>query len=166
MARGINKVILVGRLGGDPEQRFMPNGNPVTNFTLATSEEWNDKQTGQKQQRTEWHRIVMFNKVAEIAAQYLQKGSQAYIEGQLRTRKWQGQDGQDRYTTEIVASDMQMLDSRSDSGAQQPNQAPQQRQQSAQAPQQGNYVQPEPYQQGRKGNQAPAGYDDFDDIAF
>lgn len=161
MARGINKVILVGRLGGDPEQRFMPNGNPVTNFTLATSEEWNDKQTGQKQQRTEWHRIVMFNKLAEIAAQYLQKGSQAYIEGQLRTRKWQGQDGQDRYTTEIVASELQMLDSRNDNGVQQPGQAPQHRQQGAQP--QGGYVKPEPYQQGQQGGQPADGFDDFDE---
>ncbi len=112
MARGINKVILVGNLGKDPEAKFMPNGNAVTNITVATSESWKDKQTGQQQERTEWHRIVFFNRLAEIASEYLKKGSKVYIEGSLRTRKWQGQDGQDRYTTEIVASEMQMLDSR------------------------------------------------------
>ncbi len=112
MARGINKVILVGNLGKDPEAKFMPSGNAVTNITVATSESWKDKQTGQQQERTEWHRVVFFNRLAEIASEYLRKGSKVYIEGSLRTRKWQGQDGQDRYTTEIVASEMQMLDSR------------------------------------------------------
>lgn len=117
MARGINKVILVGNLGKDPEAKFMPSGNAVTNITVATSESWKDKQTGQQQERTEWHRIVFFNRLAEIASEYLKKGSKIYIEGALRTRKWQGQDGQDRYTTEIVASEMQMLDSRRSDGA-------------------------------------------------
>lgn len=112
MARGINKVILIGNLGQDPETRYMPSGGAVTNITLATSESWKDKQTGQPQERTEWHRVVFFNRLAEIAGQYLRKGSKAYIEGSLRTRKWQDQSGQDRYTTEIVASEMQMLDSR------------------------------------------------------
>ncbi|MCL4120386.1 UNVERIFIED_CONTAM: hypothetical protein GTU68_040712 [Idotea baltica] len=112
MARGINKVILVGNVGKDPEAKYMPNGDAVTNITVATSESWKDKQTGQQQERTEWHRIVFFKKLAEIAAKYLKKGSKVYIEGSLRTRKWQGQDGQDRYTTEIVASELQMLDSR------------------------------------------------------
>lgn len=112
MARGINKVILVGTLGRDPETKYMPSGGAVTNISLATSEQWKDKNTGEKQERTEWHRIVFFNRLAEIAGQYLRKGSQTYIEGSLRTRKWQGQDGQDRYTTEIVASEMQMLGSR------------------------------------------------------
>ncbi|TNF08232.1 MAG: single-stranded DNA-binding protein [Gammaproteobacteria bacterium] len=112
MARGINKVILIGNLGKDPETRYLPSGGAVTNLTLATSESWKDKQTGQQQERTEWHRVVFFNRLAEIAAEYLKKGSKVYIEGSLRTRKWQGQDGQDRYTTEIVASEMQMLDSR------------------------------------------------------
>jgi single-strand DNA-binding protein len=112
MARGINKVILVGNLGKDPEGKFMPNGNAVTNITIATSESWKDKQTGQQQERTEWHRVVFFNRLAEIATEYLKKGSKIYLEGSLRTRKWQAQDGQDRYTTEIVASEMQMLDSR------------------------------------------------------
>ncbi|WP_417534157.1 single-stranded DNA-binding protein [Marinobacterium stanieri] len=111
MARGINKVILVGNLGGDPEVRYMPSGNAVTNITIATSDTWKDKQTGQQQERTEWHRVVFFNRLAEIAGEYLKKGAKVYIEGALRTRKWQGQDGQDRYTTEIVASEMQMLDS-------------------------------------------------------
>jgi single-strand DNA-binding protein len=112
MARGINKVILVGNLGKDPEAKFMPNGNAVTNITIATSETWKDKQSGQQQERTEWHRVVFFNRLAEIAGEYLKKGSKVYLEGSLRTRKWQAQDGQDRYTTEIVANEMQMLDSR------------------------------------------------------
>jgi len=116
MARGINKVILIGNLGGDPEVRYMPSGNAVTNVTVATSESWKDKQTGQQQERTEWHRVVFFNRLAEIAGEYLRKGSKVYVEGSLRTRKWQGQDGQDRYTTEIVASEMQMLDSRGGEG--------------------------------------------------
>jgi len=117
MARGVNKVILIGNLGKDPETRFMPSGGAVTNITLATSESWKDKQSGQMQERTEWHRVVFFNKLAEIAGEYLKKGSKVYIEGSLRTRKWQGQDGQDRYTTEIVADQMQMLDSRGDGGS-------------------------------------------------
>ncbi len=112
MARGINKVILVGNLGKDPDTRYMPNGVAVTNITIATSENWKDKQTGEQIDRTEWHRVVLFNRLAEIAAEFLHKGSQIYVEGSLRTRKWQGQDGQDRYTTEIIASDMQMLGSR------------------------------------------------------
>lgn len=111
MARGINKVILIGNLGQEPDTRYMPSGGAVTNITLATSETWKDKNTGQPQERTEWHRVVFFNRLAEIAGEYLKKGSKVYIEGSLRTRKWQGQDGQDRYTTEIVASEMQMLDS-------------------------------------------------------
>ncbi len=116
MARGINKVILVGNLGQDPETRYMPSGGAVTNISIATSESWKDKNTGQMQERTEWHRVVFFNRLAEIAAQYLKKGSKVYVEGSLRTRKWQGQDGQDRYTTEIVAGEMQMLDSRGGGG--------------------------------------------------
>ncbi len=112
MARGINKVILIGNLGKDPEVRYMPSGGAVANLTLATSENWKDKQTGENQERTEWHRVVMFNRLGEIAGEYLKKGSKVYIEGKLQTRKWQGQDGQDRYTTEIVANEMQMLDSR------------------------------------------------------
>ena len=118
MARGVNKVILIGNLGADPETRFMPSGGAVTNVRLATSESWKDRQTGQMQERTEWHRVVFFNKLGEIAGEYLKKGSKVYIEGAIRTRKWQGQDGQDRYTTEIVASEMQMLDGRGEGGGQ------------------------------------------------
>lgn len=116
MARGVNKVILIGNLGADPETRFMPSGGAVTNIRLATSESWKDRQTGQQQERTEWHRVVFFNKLGEIAGEYLKKGSKVYVEGSIRTRKWQGQDGQDRYTTEIVANEMQMLDSRGGGG--------------------------------------------------
>jgi single-strand DNA-binding protein len=116
-SRGINKVILVGNLGKDPEVRHMPSGGAVTNITVATSESWKDKTTGQPQDRTEWHRVVFFNRLAEIAGEYLKKGSKVYIEGALRTRKWQDKDGQDRYTTEIVANEMQMLDSRSGGSA-------------------------------------------------
>ncbi len=112
MARGINKVILIGNVGQDPEVKYMPSGGAVTNISVATSETWKDKNTGQPQERTEWHRVVFFNRLGEIAGEYLRKGSKVYIEGSLRTRKWQGQDGSDRYTTEIVASEMQMLDSR------------------------------------------------------
>ena len=111
-SRGINKVILVGNLGNDPETRYLPSGGAVTNISVATSDSWKDKQTGQLQERTEWHRIVFFNRLAEIAAEYLKKGSKIYLEGSLRTRKWQDKSGQDRYTTEIVAGEMQMLDSR------------------------------------------------------
>jgi len=116
MARGINKCIIVGNVGADPESRFLPSGGAVTNITVATSDEWKDKNTGDKQSRTEWHKIVFFNKLGEIAGEYLKKGSKVYVEGSLRTRKWQGQDGQDRYTTEIVGSELQMLDSRGGQG--------------------------------------------------
>lgn len=112
MARGINKVILVGNLGADPEVRYMPSGAAVANITVATSENWKDKQTGEPQERTEWHRVVFFNRLAEIVGEYLKKGSKIYVEGSLRTRKWQDQAGVERYTTEIVAAEMQMLDSR------------------------------------------------------
>ena len=112
-SRGVNKVILVGNLGADPETRYMPSGGAITSFSVATSETWKDKQTGQPQERTEWHRVVIFGRLAEIAGEYLKKGSKVYIEGSLRTRKWQDQQsGQDRWTTEIVAAEMQMLDSR------------------------------------------------------
>ena len=158
MARGVNKVILVGNVGGDPETRYLPNGNAVTNITLATSDSWKDKQTGQLQERTEWHRVVFFGRVAEIAGEYLRKGSQVYVEGRLQTRKWQGQDGQDRYTTEIVVDlggQMQLLGGRGDSegGQRAPRQPAQQNrpaaQQSAPAPQPGNQPMPD--------------YDSFDD---
>jgi single-strand DNA-binding protein len=108
----VNKVILVGNLGKDPETRYMPNGDAVTNITLATTDSWKDKSSGDKREATEWHRVVFFRKLAEIASQYLRKGSQVYIEGSLKTRKWQDKDGQDRYTTEIVADEMKMLGSR------------------------------------------------------
>jgi single-strand DNA-binding protein len=190
MARGINKVILVGNLGGDPETRYMPSGGAVTNINIATSETWKDKNTGQQQERTEWHRVVFFNRLAEIAGEYLKKGAKVYVEGSLRTRKWQDQaSGQDRYTTEIVASDMQMLDSRGgmEGGYQQPtsySQAPAAPQQAApqMSPQQ-SYQQPtaapqqrapqpvpQQYQQPPQAaplqnyqQPAPSGFDDFDD---
>jgi single-strand DNA-binding protein len=116
MARGVNKVILVGNLGNDPEVRATSTGARIANISLATTESWTDKQTGQKQDRTEWHRVVFFNRMAEIVEQYLTKGSQVYVEGRLQTRKWQDQNGQDRYTTEIVANDMQMLGGRTGGG--------------------------------------------------
>ena len=124
MARGINKVILVGNLGKDPEIRYMPSGQAVANVTIATSEQWKDKQTGDKKENTEWHRVVFFGRLAEIVGEYLKKGSQVYVEGRLQTRKWQGQDGQDRYTTEIVANDMQMLGARGGSAGFTPSEAP------------------------------------------
>ncbi|MGR9107154.1 MAG: single-stranded DNA-binding protein [Gammaproteobacteria bacterium] len=111
-SRGVNKVILIGNLGADPEVRYMPNGDAVTNVSIATSETWKDKQTGDPREITEWHRVVFFRRLAEIAGEYLKKGSKVYVEGSLRTRKWQGQDGQDRYTTEIIGNEMQMLDSK------------------------------------------------------
>ena len=112
MARGINKVILVGNLGKDPEIRYSASGAAIANITIATSDNWKDKNTGEKQERTEWHRVVFFNRLAEVVGEYLKKGSQVYVEGRLQTRKWQDKEGQDRYTTEIVASEMQMLGSR------------------------------------------------------
>lgn len=112
MARGVNKVILVGNLGQDPEVKYMPSGQAVCNISVATTDSWNDKSSGEKQERTEWHRVVFFRRLAEIAGEYLRKGSQVYIEGRLQTRKWQDQSGADRYTTEIVANEMQMLGGR------------------------------------------------------
>lgn len=179
MARGVNKVILVGNLGNDPEVRFTPNGSAIANLSLATSESWKDRNTGQQQERTEWHRVVIFGKTAEIAQQYLRKGSKVYIEGKLQTRKWQGQDGQDRYTTEVVVDitgQMQMLDSRQgDMGApyQQPSapqSAPAYNQQQYGAPQQQStpaYAQPQqsaPQQPAPQPAPQPAGdFDNFDD---
>ena len=112
MARGVNKVILIGNLGADPETRAMPSGTTVANLRVATSESWRDKQTGEQQERTEWHRVALFGRLAEVAGEYLRKGSQVYIEGSLRTRKWQDKEGKDRYSTEIVGNDLQMLGSR------------------------------------------------------
>ncbi|MCK0107556.1 single-stranded DNA-binding protein [Marinobacter sp. S0848L] len=174
MARGINKVILIGNLGQDPDTRYTPNGNAVVNLNLATDESYKDRQTGQMVPRTEWHRVVIFGKVAEVAGQYLRKGSKVYIEGRLQTRKWQGQDGQDRYTTEIVVDingQMQMLDSRGSEGGMnqgapqgRPQQQPQASQQQYNAPQQpqqqGGYNNPAPQQQS---GSMPEPIDDFDD---
>jgi len=117
MSRGVNKVIIVGNLGKDPETRYMPSGSAVTNLSIATTEAWKDKQSGDQQERTEWHKVAMFGRLAEIAAEYLRKGSQVYIEGKLRTRKWQDKEGKDRWTTEIVADEMQMLGSKGGGGA-------------------------------------------------
>ncbi len=117
MARGINKVILIGHLGADPETRAMPSGSSVANLRIATTESWRDKQSGEQQERTEWHRVALFGRLAEIAGEYLRKGSQVYIEGSLRTRKWQDKQGNERYSTEIVANDMQMLGGRGGSGS-------------------------------------------------
>ncbi|SBW84887.1 Single-stranded DNA-binding protein [Pseudomonas veronii 1YdBTEX2] len=158
MARGVNKVILVGTCGQDPETRYLPNGNAVTNLSLATSEQWTDKQTGQKVERTEWHRVSLFGKVAEIAGEYLRKGSQVYIEGKLQTREWE-KDGIKRYTTEIIVDmqgTMQLLGGkpdRSDSQGQPREQRPQQQSRPNQSPRQ-----PAPQQQ----QQQPS-YDSFDD---
>ncbi len=116
MARGINKVILIGHLGADPETRAMPSGMTVANLRLATTESWKDKQSGEQQERTEWHNVALFGRLGEIAAEYLRKGSQVYIEGRLRTRKWQDKEGRDRYTTEIVGNEMQMLGGRGGAG--------------------------------------------------
>lgn len=117
MARGINKVILVGHLGKDPEVRYMPSGGAVANVTVATSDQWKDKQTGEQRERTEWHNVVFYQRLAEIVGEYLKKGSQVYVEGSLRTRKWQDKNGNDRYTTEVIANEMQMLGSRSGGSA-------------------------------------------------
>ncbi|EPJ44168.1 MAG: single-strand binding protein [Osedax symbiont Rs1] len=153
MARGVNKVILIGNVGGDPEVRYMPNGSAVTTITLATSESWKDKQTGQTQERTEWHRVVFFNRLGEIAGEYLRKGSKVYVEGALRTNKWQDQEGKDRYRTEIIGNEMQMLDSRGGEGGFQGGQQQGGQQQSGgfqqggQQQQQGGYQQQAPQQQ-------------------
>jgi single-strand DNA-binding protein len=171
MARGVNKVILVGNLGADPETRYTASGAAITNIRIATSESWRDKQTGENQERTEWHRVVFFSRLAEIAGEYLRKGSQVYVEGALRTRKWQGQDGQDRYTTEIVGNEMQMLGGRGGEASAKPagggfrDSAPAQPAQQGEQGQQG--------QQGQKGGgqsaPAPAPVEDNfaeDDIPF
>lgn len=154
MARGVNKVILIGNLGQDPETRYTPNGSAVVNLNLATDESYKDRQTGQMVPKTEWHRIVIFGKIAEVAGQYLRKGSKVYIEGKLQTRKWQGQDGQDRYTTEIVVDvngQMQMLDTQQNGGGQRPQGGNQQQGGYQQQGQRGGHP------QGGQGNgQAPA----------
>ena len=153
MARGVNKVIIVGNLGKDPDVRYMPSGSAVTNVTIATSESWKDKQSGEKQERTEWHNVVFFNRLGEIAGEYLKKGSKVYVEGSLRTRKWQDKtSGQDRYSTEIVASEMQMLDSKGGGGGYGGGQSQNQNQGGGSAP------------SNQSSAPAPAqGFDDFDD---
>ncbi|HDV5593641.1 TPA: single-stranded DNA-binding protein [Vibrio cholerae] len=171
-SRGINKVILIGHLGQDPEVRYMPNGGAVANITIATSDSWRDKATGEQREKTEWHRVVIFGKLAELAGEYLRKGSQVYIEGQLQTRKWQDQQGQDRYTTEVVVQDfkgsMQMLGSRTQGqpaqgraqGGQPQQYAPQQAQ-----PQHHQQSQPQNHQQSQpQYNEPPMDFDD--DIPF
>lgn len=124
MARGINKVILIGNLGADPEVRYMPQGGAVASITVATSESWTDKQTNERKEQTEWHRVVIYQRLAEIAGEYLRKGSKVYIEGRLRTRKWQDQQGVERYTTEIIAGDLQMLDGKPEGAQARPAAAP------------------------------------------
>lgn len=144
MARGVNKVIIVGNLGNDPDTKYMPSGSAVTNLSVATNESWKDKATGEQKDRTEWHKVAMFGRLAEISAEYLRKGSQVYIEGKLRTRKWTDQQGNDRYTTEIIADEMQMLGGRTGGGA----------------PAMGGPPQSSAPPQGSSG---PSGSDDFDD---
>ena len=155
MARGINKVILVGNLGQDPEVRYTTSGAAVTNITVATTESWTDKNTGQKQEKTEWQRVVFFGRLAEIAGEYLRKGRQVYIEGRLQTRKWQDKSGQDRYTTEIVANEMQMLGGNPSGGQAQFGGAPPQRQP--------NQVQQSGGFEGNQTAQNTPPVDDFDD---
>jgi single-strand DNA-binding protein len=157
MARGVNKAIIVGTLGQDPDVKYTASGSPVVNISVATNESWKDKQTGEAQERTEWHRIVIFGKLGEIAAQYLKKGSQAYFEGKIQTRKWQDQSGNDRYSTEIVANEMQMLGGRPSGGDSAVPFNPPAQQQQRQAP----------AQQSTPAAPAVAPVDDgFDDIPF
>lgn len=170
MARGINKVILIGNLGNDPEVKYLPSGGAVANFTVATSESWTDKATQQKKEETEWHKIVIYQRLAEIAGEYLRKGSKVYLEGKLKTRKWQDKDGNDRYTTEIVVNEMQMLDGKQDAPQSSTNQAqaPQHQQRPQQSSNQAPRQAPQQYQQQqRPPMQQPAGPIDFDsDIPF
>ncbi|OKQ13941.1 single-stranded DNA-binding protein [Vibrio antiquarius] len=179
-SRGINKVILVGNLGNDPEIRYMPNGGAVANITIATSDSWRDKATGEQREKTEWHRVVLFGKLAEVAGEYLRKGSQVYIEGQLQTRKWQDQSGQDRYSTEVVVQGfngvMQMLGGRGQGGGApmggqqqqggwgQPQQPAQQQYNAPQQQQQQQQQQQAPQQQQQQYNEPPMDFDD--DIPF
>ena len=148
----VNKVILIGNLGKDPETRYMPNGEAVTNITVATSETWKDKTSGEKQEKTEWHRVTFYRRLAEIAGEYLKKGSQVYVEGRLETRKWQDKEGKDRYTTEIIANEMKMLGSRSGQGD------PSGRERSAEA------REPAPAGEGKSAPKKPEGaFSDMDD---
>ena len=174
MARGVNKVILIGNVGQDPETRYMPSGNPVSNVSLATTDTWTDKQSGQKQERTEWHRLNFFGPLAEVVQKYVTKGSKIYVEGSIHTRKWQDQNGQDRYSTEIKVRDMQMLDGRGQGQGQGQQQGGYQGQQGPQGG--GGFNQNAGNQggQSRQGGQQPNGggnfggpdpgqFDDFDD---
>lgn len=168
MARGVNKVILIGNVGSDPEIRYMPQGGCVAQLSLATSEAWTDKATNERKEQTEWHRVVIYNRLAEITGEYVRKGSKLYIEGKLRTRKWQDKDGIERYTTEIVAASMQLLDSAPQNAAQQ--QPAQQATMAQQQPRQTGYQQPPrqpapPGYQGQMGNNPnmPPPPPDFDD---
>lgn len=154
MARGVNKVIIVGNLGQDPDIRYMPSGGAVANLTVATTENWKDKASGQNQERTEWHRVVMFGRLGEIAGEYLKKGSKIYLEGKLQTRKWQDKSGQDRYTTEIVANEMQMLDGRGDQNDERPPKPSQSAQQ---------YAEASSGSKNRAMQQPAPAFDDFDD---
>ncbi|WP_434358255.1 single-stranded DNA-binding protein [Parasalinivibrio latis] len=178
-SRGINKVILVGNLGGDPEVRYMPNGGAVANLNIATSETWRDKNTGENREQTEWHRVVLYRRLAEVAGEYLKKGAKVYIEGKLQTRKWQDQQGVERYTTEIVGNEMQMLDSRPGMGGGMGGQAaqqggwgqPQQPQQQYQPQQQQQSYNQQPAQQApQQSSSQPPQYNDLpdfdDDIPF
>lgn len=153
MARGLNKVMLIGNLGRDPEVRYTASGGAVANLAIATTDTWRDKQSGEQQERTEWHRVVMFGRLGEIAGEYLKKGAKIYVEGRLQTRKWQDQQGSERYTTEIVANDMQMLDSRGGAGSFEGGGV-------AQAPKSGGAARPTPTPD------APSGDDFDDDIPF
>lgn len=167
MARGINKVIIVGNLGQDPEVRYTTSGAAVTNISVATSESWKDKTTGEDVVKTEWHRIVFFGRLAEIAGEYLKRGSKVYIEGKLQTRKWQDQNNQDRYTTEIVGNEMQMLDARQSGGQGQyaggQGQAPAAPRANNPPPQQNNPPQNSPSQNSQPPAQQAPAFDDFDD---
>jgi len=161
----LNKVTLIGNLGADPEVRYLPTGGAVANITLATTMRWKDRQSGERKEATEWHRVVFYNRLAEIAGEYLKKGRQVYVEGRLQTRKWQGQDGQDRYTTEIIANEMHMLGTRSGGTGDFSGDYPAQPQTSHAAPAaKPAYQPPQPAQQHNPGNiPPPPAYDDFDD---
>ena len=165
-SRGVNKVILIGNLGNDPEVKQIQSGSTVTTLSIATSESWTDKQSGQKQERTEWHRVVFFNRLAEIAGQYLKKGSKVYVEGSLRTRKWQDQQGVEKYTTEIMGNELQMLDSRQDGNGSYQSQGqsqPSYSQPSYAAPQPQQSQRPAPQPQQQSAPPSGPGFNDFDD---
>ena len=154
---GVNLVIILGNLGNDPEMRYMPNGEPVANLSIATSETWNDKNTGEKREKTEWHRVVAYRRTAEIIGQYTRKGSKLYVEGKLQTRKWTDNNGVDRYTTEIIADSVQLLDSRGDGNRGHDDHSSQSYQQQQRPPAQGGNPPPNP---------APQTFDDFDNVPF